>query len=250
MEKSRIMKSGFCSTASITASLPSAAWPQTIQSSRVERVAASFERTSSLSSAMSILTGEAGMGREGSAGNFWLVYIVHGICRRAVLKAILTTRCRLFCGRLSRSPAFRLQNSRETLRPEFMFGLAISAHGSSDQNVFLGVAPVANREDLSAFGIHNCQGASRFEMNGAFDFDHTQIVLPEKRLGRTFIPSGQQNRVKKRHQIYSDCVRARKVCKTEQTQKIARAISMRKPGHRWCRDRVRIHPSGSPPSID
>ena len=61
-----------------------------------------------------------------------------------------------------------------------MFGLAISTHGSSDQNVFLGVAPVANREDLSAFGIHNCQGASRFEMNGAFDFDHTQIVLPEK----------------------------------------------------------------------
>ena len=37
-----------------------------------------------------------------------------------------------------------------------------------------------------------------------------------------------------------------KVCKTEQTQKIARAIKMRKPGHRWCRDRVRIHPSGSP----
>jgi hypothetical protein len=37
---------------------------------------------------MRIRTGEAGMDREGSAGDFWLVYIVHGICRRVVLKAI------------------------------------------------------------------------------------------------------------------------------------------------------------------
>src|SRR5580693_6899437 len=142
---------------------------------------------------------------------------------------------RLSCG-LSRSPAFRLQNSRDTLRPEFMFGLAISAHGSSDQNVFLGVATVADREDLSAFGIHDCQGASRFEMNGAFDFDHTQIVLRKRDgAGYSFLVV---NRIasKKRHQRYSDCVRTRKVCKTEQTEKIARDISMCKPGHRWCRD--------------
>jgi hypothetical protein len=52
-----------------------------------------------------------------------------------------------------------------------MFGLAICAHGSSDQNVFLGVATVADREDLSAFGIHDCQGASRFEMNRTSEVD-------------------------------------------------------------------------------
>jgi hypothetical protein len=86
--------------------------------------------------------------------------------------------CQVFCKGLSRLPAPRLRNSRDTLRPEFMFGLAISAHGSSDQNVFLGVATVADREDLSAFGIHDCQGASRFEMNGTFGFNHTQIVVP------------------------------------------------------------------------
>jgi hypothetical protein len=62
-----------------------------------------------------------------------------------------------------------------------MFGLAISARGSSDQNIFLGVAMVADREDLSAFGIHDCRGASRPEMNRTFDFDHSQIVIPEKR---------------------------------------------------------------------
>jgi hypothetical protein len=63
-----------------------------------------------------------------------------------------------------------------------MFGLAISAHDSSDQNVFLGVTTVADREDLSAFGIHDCQGVSRLEMNGTLDFDHSQIVLPEKEM--------------------------------------------------------------------
>ena len=62
-----------------------------------------------------------------------------------------------------------------------MFGLAISARGSSDQNIFLGVATVADREDLSTFGIHDCQGAPRFEVNRTLDFDHSQIVIPEKR---------------------------------------------------------------------
>jgi hypothetical protein len=37
-----------------------------------------------------------------------------------------------------------------------------------------------------------------------------------------------------------------KVCETEQIQKIARIISMRKPGHRW----MSIHPKRKPPSID
>jgi hypothetical protein len=59
-----------------------------------------------------------------------------------------------------------------------MFGLAISARGSSDQDIFLGVATVADREDLLAFGVHDCQGASRFEMNRTFDFDHSQIFIP------------------------------------------------------------------------
>jgi hypothetical protein len=62
-----------------------------------------------------------------------------------------------------------------------MFGLAVSAHGSSYQNAFLGVATVADREDLSPLGIHDCQGASRFEMNGTFGFNHSKIVIPQKR---------------------------------------------------------------------
>jgi hypothetical protein len=63
-----------------------------------------------------------------------------------------------------------------------MFGLASGARCSSDQNVFLGVATVADREDLSAFGIHDYHGASRFEVNRTFDFDHSQIVLSEKEM--------------------------------------------------------------------
>jgi hypothetical protein len=60
----------------------------------------------------------------------------------------------------------------------------------------------------------------------------------------------QQSHVMKRHQIHSDCVQARKLCKTEQTQKIARAINTRKPGHRCCRNRAPFPPERKPPSID
>ena len=158
--------------------------------------------------------------------------------------------CRLSRERLSRSPAFRLQNSRDPLRSEFMFGLASGARCSSDQNVFLGVATVADREDLSAFGIHDYHGASRFEVNRTFDFDHSQIVLSEKEMKVDIHPLINRTTLKKCHQIHSDCVQSRKVCKTEQTRKIVRAIDMHKPGHRWCRDRVRIQPERKPPSID
>jgi hypothetical protein len=86
----------------------------------------------------------------------------------------LTMCCPLFCGRLSRLPAFRLRHNSETQRA-FAFRPAIGTNGISIQYVFLLVATHTDRQELPSFSVYDRYRAAGFHVGWSFDL-HESIL--------------------------------------------------------------------------